>query len=190
MPTLSARTSTNRLFVFFKISAISLLLFTTLTPSVFASDSYASVSYGTIQETNEIANPWYASATYGYTIKLIESGKLVRVESQTGKIMQGDCVAIDSSDKGKSIRRTNNSYCTIKANSISSDNETTIKSETSTKQATVAHKNSTQTANNSSKSNEISAVCQSAIDQMKQKDFGPERRKARQHAYQVCEETN
>ena len=190
MPPLSAKSSSHLLLGFSKISAIGLLLFAALTPSVFAADSYASVSYGTIQEANEIANPWYNSATYGYTIKLIESGKLIRIESQTDKIMQGDCVAIDSGDKGKSVRRTNNSYCAIKVNDTSSDTETAIKSETSVKQAKTEHKNSPKTANNSSKSTEVSEACQSAIDLMKQKDFGPQRRKARQHAYQVCEEPN
>ncbi|AQS37335.1 hypothetical protein Sps_02177 [Shewanella psychrophila] len=190
MPPLLAKSSTSIIFLFAKIGAISLLLFAALTPNVFAADSYASVSYGTVQEANEIANPWYASATYGYTIKMIGAEKLVRIESQTNKIMQGDCVAIDSSDKGKSVRRTNNSYCAIKVNDTSSDNETAIKSETSVKQAKTEHKNSPKKASNNSKSTEISEACQSAIDLMKQKDFGPERRKARQHAYQVCEKPN
>ncbi|MPY21174.1 hypothetical protein FM037_20375 [Shewanella psychropiezotolerans] len=190
MPPLLAKNSTNLFFGFSKISAISLLLFAALTPNVFAADSYASVSYGTIQEANEIANPWYASATYGYTIKMIGSEKLVRIESQTNKIMQGDCVAIDSSDKGKSVRRTNNSYCAIKIKDTSDNNQSSIKPVTDVKQAKSEHKNSPKMASNNSKSSEITDACQLAIDLMKQKDFGPERRKARQHAYQVCEEPN
>jgi hypothetical protein len=73
-------------------------------------DEQFEVNYGVVEKAEELSSGFLRSK-FGYTVKLVDSGKRVRLESKTKDILVGDCVAVDTKDDETRIRRVAISNC-------------------------------------------------------------------------------
>ena len=153
---------------------------------VYGADRYYSVSYGIVQAAQDQPTAWYKPQLSGYTVRMIDSARFVRIVSKTEKILVGDCVAIDSNGEDSTIRRVENMKCQTAVTTLTSVSTQQMQNAgTSVNSNEITGNGETITAK--TKENGRSSACDNALEVLKNTPFGPKRREARQHAASVCD---
>ena len=94
---------------------ISLIL---LTNSVALFALEYKVRYGVVEQSEELDSGFFEADRYGYTIRVVNDGELIRVDSKVADLLIGDCVALDTHPNETRIRRVQNIECETTLQSI------------------------------------------------------------------------
>lgn len=147
-----------------------------------AADDLYEVNYGVVESIAAIDTRLLEADKFGYTVKLLESNKLIQIESKVAGILLGDCVSLDTKDDESRIRRVANANCNIVFG-----RDSTGELDIAEVEREVERKIPVKTEVSKSTSDELrTPACERAIEKLNEAPMGSKRREARQVVAKVC----
>lgn len=135
------------------------------------------INYARVKNADELDTGVLERAKFGYTLELVGSGELIRIDSKVSGIFVEDCVSVETNDNETRIRRVVNSKCSAEPQDIDSSTQNQVKREDINE---IKIKKSDALIKGKSKK------CKDALNDLRNSPIGPKRADARRRVSEEC----